>query len=65
MLYRLSYSRPLLTNQVYRPQRDGEEAAGDGRGGYLAVTCTQPTCLRLRTSPPLICAPPPSFLRQH
>ena len=28
MLYRLSYSRPLFTNQVYRPQRDGEEAAG-------------------------------------
>ncbi len=33
MLYRLSYSRPLLTDQVYRPQRDGEEAAGDRRGG--------------------------------
>ena len=33
MLYRLSYSRPLLTAQVYRPQRDGEEAAGDRRGG--------------------------------
>ena len=28
MLYRLSYSRPLLTDQVYRPQRDGEEPAG-------------------------------------